>query len=263
MADEETVPVEQRENHCGRFRWIAFDAVGTLIYPDPPVSRVYFEAARRHGSRLSLEDVSQRFPRVFRESERLDSLAFRAHPVLHANVPAISSDGASERDRWRWIVAQIVDDVPDTEACFEELFTHFARCSAWRCFDDVAPALSALRAAGHRLAIASNFDERLHALCDGIDALLPIECRVISSEVRERKPNAGFYRALLAAAGCTANELLMVGDDVENDIRGARDAGLAALLIDRRSPARPGQLASLHELLSLESVQTVPSNPLS
>lgn len=224
-------------------RWIAFDAVGTLIYPDPPVAEAYFQAARRHGSRLSIQEIARDFKQAFRESERNDLASSDAA----ANARLSTSD-QRERERWRQIVARVVHDVADTGACFEELFLHFSRVTAWRCFEDVAPALVALRAAGYRLAIASNFDHRLHALCDLIDGLQPVERRVISAEAGYRKPSVHFYKALLDATECAAQELLMVGDDFENDVLGAREAGLAALLIDRKSDPRPGQISSLSEL---------------
>lgn len=226
------------------FRWIAFDAVGTLIYPDPPVATVYFEAARRHGSKLTAADISQRFKQVFRQTERND--------IEDAGQRGqLTTSDDRERERWREIVARVVDDVRDTSACFDELFVHFSRLSAWRCFDDVAPSLHALHTAGYRLAIASNFDNRLHALCDEFTELQPIECRVISAEVGYRKPSPRFYEALLHATGCAAPELLMVGDDLENDILGAREAGIAALLINRRGDSQPGELSELGDILTL------------
>ena len=36
-----------------RIRWIAFDAVDTLIRPNPSVAAIYQEIGTRHGSRLA------------------------------------------------------------------------------------------------------------------------------------------------------------------------------------------------------------------
>ena len=50
-----------------------------------------------------------------------------------------------------------------------------------------------------------------------------------------------FFDALVAACGCPAGEVLMVGDDPVNDVQGAIEAGLQAVWLDReRKPADEG-----------------------
>ena len=149
------------------------------------------------------------------------------------------NSGTSEADEeafWREIVNGVLPDVSDPELCFRELFDHFARITAWACFDDVAPTLEGLRSRGFRLAVASNFDRRLHPLCDGLGAGQPLrlfERRVISSEVGFRKPAAEFYQAVLKVTEAGPDELLVVGDDEQNDVLGARVAGLRAIHLRR------------------------------
>lgn len=53
------------------------------------------------------------------------------------------------------------------------------------------------------------------------------------------KPAAAFFGAAAADLGCQADEILMVGDDVEADVLGALDAGLQAALV-RTGKFRPG-----------------------
>jgi HAD superfamily hydrolase (TIGR01458 family) len=45
------------------------------------------------------------------------------------------------------------------------------------------------------------------------------------------KPSAGFFELILADLGVERARVAMVGDDVETDIGGAQDAGLAAILV--------------------------------
>jgi HAD superfamily hydrolase (TIGR01458 family) len=45
------------------------------------------------------------------------------------------------------------------------------------------------------------------------------------------KPARAFFEQALQAIGCTANESIMVGDDIENDIGGAQKAGLQGILV--------------------------------
>lgn len=222
------------------YRCIAFDVVGTLIHPTPPPGEIYHLVARRHGSKLAADEITRRFKQAFLESEQGDiSLADEARLV---------TSEAREKERWRQIVATVIDDVANPAGCFSDLFAHFARPDSWSCFEEVPAVLGQLQSAGYRLAIASNFDSRLNAVCDGLAPLRGIDVRVISSEVGCRKPGRAFFEALVSRAGCAADEVLLVGDDPANDIQGALRAGLGAVLINRRAKPGPGELGSLFEL---------------
>ena len=67
--------------------------------------------------------------------------------------------------------AQLVDatfrgltTLPPSRTFFEALYARFARAGAWRVFDDVPPTLEALASRGLKLAVISNWDERLRPL---------------------------------------------------------------------------------------------------
>lgn len=231
-------PVEFGLSHP--IRVIAFDAVGTLIYPDPPVRTIYHSIGCRYGSKLSESEVAARFGAAFAKWELLDRHAIDQHGTRTSEEV--------ERIRWRGIVSEVLHDVTDIDHCFEDLFAHFAEPSAWKCFADVDSTLEQLEAAGYQLAIASNFDHRLHAICDGLAPLRRFQLRVISSIVGHRKPGREFYAAVVAAANCPADQIVMVGDDFENDIVGARDAGLQTVYLQRGLLTDDYAIATLSEL---------------
>ena len=226
----------------GRVRWLAFDAVGTLIAPEPPVAQAYWAIGRQFGSQLPVEEVGRRFSRVFRETEQNDC-------APDSGPARFTTSEEREEARWREIVARVLDDVSDRETCFRELHAHFARPLAWRCFEDVAPALARLAACGYRLAFASNFDGRLDTVRAGIPELGRIEQCVVSARVGVRKPSPEFYRALCETLREQPAQVLMVGDDWINDIVGAREAGLPAVLLDRRGGAGLHSLTALADAL--------------
>jgi putative hydrolase of the HAD superfamily len=225
-----------------KIKWIAFDAVGTLIQPDPPVGIAYHQVGTRHGSRLRAPEIATRFRDVFRQVDEAADLICGCAEV----DDRFHTCEGRERQRWRRIVAAVLDDVPSVDACFEELFAHFGRPGSWAVFPEVGDAFRRLHKAGFRLAICSNFDGRLNAVMNGLPELAPIELRIISSEVRYRKPSRRFFEALVDAAGCGASEILFVGDDPVVDVAAAEAAGLLALQIDRRYAS--GQNRALHSL---------------
>lgn len=215
-------------------KWIAFDAVGTLIFADPPAHLAYHRIGREYGSRARPEEVLHRF---------------RTALLRRSAVTESTTSEAGEHRFWREVVGEVLPDVADPDGCFEELFSHFAQPGSWQCHADVEATLSEAARRGCRLAIASNFDGRLHSLCDGLEPLQLIERRVISSEVGARKPREEFYHSLLDACGCAPGELLMVGDDHDNDVAAPRRLGIPAIHLDR-SGAREDAIHSLSDLWS-------------
>jgi putative hydrolase of the HAD superfamily len=229
-------------------RWIAFDAVDTLIRPIPSVAAIYQAVGARHGSRLPLEQVSRRFREAFSRAEEEGVLRCAC---LAANEPWHTCEDR-ERLRWKLIVESVLDDVHDRAACFEDLFVHFGRPSSWMCFPDVESVLVALKDLDFRLAVSSNFDARLNAVMDGLPQLAPIELRLISSEVGYRKPSGRFFESLLFQTGCRPEEILFVGDNPRTDIAAATAIGIPNLRIDRMTSDRQNLvLRSLSEIVEL------------
>ena len=225
-----------------RIEGIVLDAVGTLIDPEPSVARVYASAALRQGQVVEVGEVKRRFGLYFRNDEVDEQLG----PMV--------TDESIESRRWRRIVANVLPDLPDPDRAFAELWDHFGRPEAWRCFPDVAPGLEALAAAGYPIRIASNFDGRLRGVVAGLADLSGfVDPLVISSEVGFRKPHPAFYAAACASLGLPADRVLCVGDDPENDVRGAERAGLRGIYLDRDGRKADG-LETYPNLMDLAKV---------
>ena len=208
--------------HSKRWTWIAFDAVGTLIFPDPPVAAAYWHAGREHGSQLSQAEIGERFRTAFQQRDSGETKDLRDWQ----RPDRLRTNEDFERERWQRIVAAVLDDVRDPDACFRDLYRHFAQPQSWRCFPEVPDALLKLRSAGFRLALASNFDHRLDGISRSLPGLAPIERCVISTDVGYRKPSLHFFRGLCGLLACIADDVLLVGDDETSDVRGGREAGL-------------------------------------
>jgi putative hydrolase of the HAD superfamily len=58
------------------------------------------------------------------------------------------------------------------------------------------------------------------------------ERTVISSVVGFRKPAVEFFQQVIEVAACEPDEVLFVGDDMDNDYLGATASGLEARLLD-------------------------------
>lgn len=202
-------------------RAIFFDAVGTLLHPEPSAAQVYAEAGQRFGSRLAREVIAQRFRQAFHKQEMLD------------RAGGWRTSDAREHRRWRDIVGEVLDDVTDPPACFDFLYSHFAQPTAWRCEPGIESLFTILRAGSYQLGLASNFDARLLALVDGLKPLAALRTHVVVSSAEGwRKPAPAFFAALSRRTGVPPAQILHVGDDPHNDYVGAEDAGLMAVLFD-------------------------------
>jgi putative hydrolase of the HAD superfamily len=220
-------------------RAVFFDAVGTLIFPHPSAPQVYAAVGQRHGSRLTVPVITERFRRAFQRQEQLD---------LGRDLRTSES---REAERWRQIVGEVLDDVDDAEACFRELFVHFARADAWRCDPEAGPVLEQLAQCGYLLGLASNYDARLRSVAAGLPELRPVRYLVISAEVGWRKPAPEFFAALCERVGLGPRQILLVGDDWVNDYQGAQQTGLHAVLLDPAAESEAGgaRIGRLRELL--------------
>ncbi|WP_409236644.1 HAD family hydrolase [Streptomyces sp. PA5.6] len=100
-------------------------------------------------------------------------------------------------------------------------------------YEDVRPALAALRQAGFRVIIAGNQTTKAAGLLRALD--LPADLIATSGEWGVAKPAPEFFERLVTEAGVPAEEVLYVGDHPQNDTLPASRAGLRAAHL-RRGP---------------------------
>jgi putative hydrolase of the HAD superfamily len=202
-------------------RAVFFDAVGTLLFPEPSAPEVYAAAAARQGLNIPLDTARRRFLYAYRAEEEVDHLA-----------EWVTSE-AREVSRWRRIVATTLAGVENPNACFRELFEHFAQPGAWRIHPATQRIFTNLCDRGFTLGLGSNYDSRLLSVLAGFPEFASLSDRVvISATVGHRKPAREFFREVVRVAGCKAEEVMFVGDDFENDYLGAMAAGLLGLHLD-------------------------------
>jgi putative hydrolase of the HAD superfamily len=242
-SQESTQLAESRNTLTGMehdsVRNVVFDAVGTLIYPDPAVAAIYALVGRRFGSKRTECEILQRFRAVFAELEARDQ------------VGDLSTSDQHEQSRWQEIVRRVLDDVADSTACFSDLFTHFARPQSWRLYPEVATTLAKLSSHGISLAIASNFDNRLFDIVRQIGPLAHCQPVLVSSQIGYRNPHRRFFEAIASAVAAKPGDVLYIGDEAQNDVAGARAVGMQARLLRRSGRADAGTLTSLAELIPL------------
>ncbi|GHD94966.1 HAD family hydrolase [Streptomyces naganishii] len=149
----------------------------------------------------------------------------------------------------------------EADAWFDRYLGHYE--AAWALFPDVLPVLDAL-AVSHRHAVLSNSsvtvqERKLRALGvrDRFEALL------CAAELGVSKPEARAFHAACDALELPPHQVAYVGDHPDIDGRGAAEAGLLSVWIDRdgvhtapEAGAAPHRIASLAELPALLGADT-------
>ena len=108
---------------------------------------------------------------------------------------------------------------------------------AWEPYPDVEPMLAAVRDAGLRIGVVSDWGSNLLGILAGLALDQHFDFVLPSGAVGVAKPDPAFYRMALERADVSPSEGLMVGDSYRADVRGAWSAGMDAVWLVRHEGA--------------------------
>jgi HAD superfamily hydrolase (TIGR01662 family) len=214
---------------------VLFDVDFTLARPGPELGPDgYVRAGERHGLELD--------PARYEAARDGALVDLRRHPEL-------------EHDDEIWfrfterIIRGMGGDTDSAYACAIEITRGWERHENFDLYDDVLPTLAALRAAGLRIGLVSNSARDVGAFArhHGLD----VDAGISSFHHGRTKPHASIFRAVLDLLGVEAEEAVMVGDQLSDDVEGASAIGMRAILLDRDGlhPEFEPRIANLADLL--------------
>ncbi len=206
-------------------RAVFLDALGTLVDLEPPWV----------GLHEALGDAVEEGPLV--GAVRAEMAYYREHSIE-------GRDEASLADLRRRCAA-VLSERLGLEVGVETLLGAIR----FHPFPDAAPALAVLRARGLATVCVSNWDVSLPGVLQRCGLSAALDAIVCSAEAGARKPDPEIFERALAIAGCSPEEALHVGDTPDEDVAGARAAGLRALLIRRDGSGDVSSLAEVAELV--------------
>lgn len=100
-------------------------------------------------------------------------------------------------------------------------------------YPDVRPALSSLREMGVRVGVVGNQTKRAGGLLRGLD--LPADFIATSDDWGVQKPDTAFFDKVIDVVAYPPEEIVYVGDRIDNDIKPAKEVGMRTAFI-RRGP---------------------------
>jgi putative hydrolase of the HAD superfamily len=217
---------------------VFFDAGGTLLEPYPSVGHIYSQYAKKYGYESTPDALNEAFQKTWDHRNGLSSLQL-----------GISTKEESEW--WRQFVKDVFDRIKpmdDFDTFFDELYDAFLSGKTWKIFDDVKETLEALKKKGLYLAIISNWDSRLIEICKGMDLGKYFDEIFVSALVRYAKPDSRIFQKAADTAGVLPEEAVHIGDSLEDDYYGAKDAGMDALYLDRDGRRKYPDVAVIRSL---------------
>ena len=221
-----------------KLRAVLFDALGTLVRLEPPAPRLRAELQRVAGIDVG-EEAAER--------------AFRAEIAYYLDHHLEGRDASSLDELRERCAGVLVREL--AEHALEPAAARAALLGSleFTAFDDAPPALGMLRQAGFRLVVASNWDCSLPEVLRGAGLAALVDGIVSSAAVGAAKPAPEVFLEAARIAGAAPEEALHVGDSVENDVEGARAAGIRGVLLARQGPA-PGGVDTVRSLAEVPAL---------
>jgi putative hydrolase of the HAD superfamily len=216
---------------------VLLDALGTLVELQPPAPRLRarlaeegFEVSEERAAAGFAAEISYYLAHHLEGSdrERLDDLRDRCATQMMEALDLPGLDHATAR-------RAMLDALEFTP------------------FPDALEALGDLRDRGHRLVVASNWDCSLPDWLGPTGLLELVDGVVTSADAGAAKPDPAVFVMALELAGVDGAGAVHVGDSLDNDVAGARAAGIRPILVRRDGDSPPGveSVRSLTDVVTL------------
>jgi HAD superfamily hydrolase (TIGR01549 family) len=216
-------------------RAVLFDVDFTIARPGPELGP---EGYQRLGERFGLELDPSRYKQARERAVE----GIRRHPELE-----------HDEEIWVAFTERIIrgmggeaDSAHDCAVAMTEAWEH---AEHFELYEDALPVLEELRVQGLKLGLVSNTGRNLDEFV--AHHRLDVDAAIGSGAFGRTKPHPTIFRAVLERLAIEPVDAAMVGDSPEDDVEGARAAGIeAAFLLDRddRYPEIGDRLPDLYAL---------------
>ena len=226
-------------------RAVFFDVDFTLIHPGP---MFLGEGYRAFCDRYGIEvDVSRFQQAVASSAPLLDGAEDQAY------------DAEFFVKYTRHIIEQMGGRGERLDPCAREIYGEWAVCRHFELYEDVAPMLRRISAAGVRIGLISNSHRCLTSFQDHFELQGLIAGTISSPDHGFMKPHPSIFDAALRLVDVPASDAVMVGDSVSQDVEGALGAGMRAVLLHRADGTHPrAQELALAGVPVLRSLSDLP-----
>ena len=206
---------------------ISFDAGNTLLFSDPSPAEIYARELSRYGRAVVANEVRPVFAQAWAEMQQ----------QTEPDKDRYSSFPGGERAWWGEFVREVLrrlDHDAQWEPLLDDLYTAFSEPGVWKVFPETRATLSEIAHRGVAMAVVSNWDRRLPEILRELDLIQRFDAVAVSAIEGVEKPSPEIFERALERLGVKASDVIHVGDSPLEDYRGALDAGMTPVLLDRR-----------------------------
>ena len=223
---------------------ISFDADGTLWD---------FERVMRHALGCALVELRRLVPAVPYSLSIETLIAIRDRVAEEQKDRRVTHEAIRLKAFKRTL--QFIENPDDDLAVHLHALYIKHRFEDIQFFDDVLPTLNALRGR-YVMGVLSNgntYPERC-----GLGGYFQFV--VFAQDYGIQKPDPQLFEIAIERAGCTKRQLLHVGDSFQNDIIGAKQAGIKSVWLNRQGTNNEGEQQPDFEISSLGELTEVLEN---
>jgi putative hydrolase of the HAD superfamily len=235
-------------------RAILFDLGGTLMYDRATWDAVNARADEALTNYLRAEGLElnlSTFPREFRKRLR-KYFQQREKDLLETTYSFVLRDVLKDKG---------YGDVPENTLrnALDQLFA--ITQTNWTLEEDTLPTLQKLEEDGYRMGIISNAgdDQDVQQLARRFGIARYFDFILTSAACSYRKPHRRIFELALSNWYFLPAEAVMVGDNLDADVRGAQNVGLFAIWLSRRAGEPTQEQRTIQPDASLSSLSELPS----
>ncbi len=220
-----------------RYHTVIFDVGGTLVgFEDDAPFAEFLSRVKKSHRFASAADL---------RLSMLRTLSLRRHEAVGL------ADGDEINNWWKTIFDDLFPDNSAASLLMWDLFQHSYFDSL---FPDTRPILQRLQELNVPMSIVSNYGEHLTYTLYKLNIYDFFDFVIVSSTEGVAKPDPKIFEMAIEKAGVSPNQILYVGDNVTDDIEGANNVGIDAVLINRpgRKPSTAPMM--LDSLLDIEAL---------
>jgi putative hydrolase of the HAD superfamily len=235
-------------------RAILFDLGGTLMYERATWDAVNARADEALTNYLRAEGLElnlSTFPREFRKRLR-KYFEQREKDLLETTYSFVLRDVLKDKG---------YGDISESTLrhALDQLFA--ITQTNWTLEDDTLPTLQKLEEDGYRMGMISNAgdDQDVQQLARRFGIAQYFDFILTSAACSYRKPHRRIFELALSNWYFLPAEAVMVGDNLDADVRGAQSVGLFAVWLSRRAGTRTEDQRSIQPDASLSSLSELPA----
>lgn len=228
------------------FKAISFDADGTLIgtFPDAPrgFENFFLNVAKAHGKIIASDELKPILSRMKEELGRQRAQGFK---------PYTSEDHI--RKLWLWYYEHVFAacQLPEPERLAQDMLDRFESGEFTGLYSDTRPCLEYFQSKKIPMVLISNYSSLLKKFLSKLDIEHYFTAILISGIEGCEKPDSHIFHHGAQRLGLKPQEILHVGNDMDEDYYGAINAGFQAVLLDRDSTHHDPSLRKIRSLLEL------------